>query len=108
MGRDVGQGCFPLDWVSWEGGTSGIQESTPSLSGLHSNPLKEFPFFSGASLVTQFIKKLESLGLLLCLWKCQQAGKFYKCPARDGQFGKEHSTEVTLRQPSPPIKTFLQ
>lgn len=52
MGRDVGQGCFPLDWVSWEGGTSGIRESTPSLSGLHSNPLKEFPFFSGASLVT--------------------------------------------------------
>lgn len=81
---------------------------TPSLSGLHSDTLKEFLVFFGASLVTQSIKKLESLGLLLCLWKCQQAGKFCKCPACDGQFGKEHSTEVTLRQPSPPSKTFLQ
>ena len=80
----------------------------PSLSGLHSDTLKEFLVFFGASLVTQSIKKLESLGLLLCLWKCQQAGKFCKCPACDGQFGKEHSTEVTLRQPSPPSKTFLQ
>jgi len=81
---------------------------TPSLSGLHSNTLKEFLFFFEASLVTQSIKKLESLGLLLCLWKCQQAGKFCKCSAHDGQFGKEHSAEVTLRQPSPLIKTFLQ
>lgn len=51
-----------------------VSRNLPRASGLHSNLLREFLLFSGASLVTQFIKKLSPWGFCFAFGSVSRLG----------------------------------